>query len=68
MYLNIMLVVPYELIYEIYEFADMKTRINMNRALNISYKVANPLSNIQMRRRPKTVKKYSPFDFIMRGH
>ena len=63
-----MLVVPYELIYEIYEFADMKTRINMNRALNISYKVANPLSNIKMCRRPKIVKQFSPFDFIMRGH
>ena len=28
------MIVPYEILYEIYAFADMSTRININRAFN----------------------------------
>lgn len=60
------MIVPYEILYEIYAFADMSTRININRAFNISYKIANPLSRVKIRK--LYIKKYSPFNFIMRGH
>jgi hypothetical protein len=69
--------IPYEIIYKIYDFADMETRININKAFNISFTVANPLlNNIESKPSTRyiytstryTSSRYSPFNFIMRGH
>jgi hypothetical protein len=61
------MIFPLEIIYEIYLQADLPTRINMNKAFNIPYTFANPLTNIKLLYKPK-VYVYSPLNFIMRGH
>lgn len=73
--------IPYEIIYLIYNFADMETRIKINKAFNIPFTIANPLSNnlgkcILMKDQlivttlyATNIKKtQSPFNFLMRGH
>lgn len=37
-----MTVLPYEILIIIYNFSDYETRININRAYKLSYKVLNP--------------------------
>lgn len=39
---------PNEILLMIYKFADIPTRLNMNKALKWSYRVANPFMNLQL--------------------
>jgi hypothetical protein len=59
---------PTELIYIIYNYSDIATRIKLNKIFNISFYILNPLQNNLNKVHPKLEDKINIFKFIHRGH
>jgi hypothetical protein len=65
---------PNELLLLIYKFAEPHTRLNMNKVLGWSYRVANPFMGKQIVPfypiHHKIIHKQQPdiFNYVMRGH
>ena len=57
--------IPIELIYMIYKYADISTRIKLNRIFKISYYILNPFHDERIK--GSKMKSQSMF-FVIRGH
>lgn len=56
---------PIELIYIIYQYSDISTRIKLNRIFKISYYILNPFHNEKIKGNKL---KSSNMTFVIRGH
>lgn len=57
--------IPIELVYMIYKYADISTRIKLNRIFKISYYILNPFQDERIK--GSKMKSQSMF-FVIRGH
>jgi hypothetical protein len=62
--------IPIELIYIIYKYSDISTRIKLNRIFKISYYILNPFNNEQIKgHKMQSSKDDTPnITFVIRGH